>query len=182
MSNYGEWQESKKQYKKEKRKERQKGQLKVLKWFLIIAVPLLIIFLIGVGTGSVKPQSTNNASSVDQNSEKQDFTPLAQKYQSKTPFKVLYRVDGTRYYYVQQTKGTVSNNSADEIIKELYAKEAWSENGGTLGNVVIFDNSHKLVKGKRPSIDLENQAEYLSRDKKIIVGDKVTTFEPARKK
>ncbi|MNW52093.1 hypothetical protein D3C74_296000 [compost metagenome] len=183
MSNYGEWQESKKEYKQEKRKERQKGQLKALKWFAIIVIPLFILLLIGLGTGAIKPQSAQNASSeTEQNAGKQDFTPLAQKYKSKTPFKVLYRVDGSRYYYIQQTKGAVTNQSADEIIKELYAKEAWAENGGTLGSVVIFDSSHKLVEGKKPSLDLDAQAEYSSKQKKITVGDKVTNFEPAKKK
>ncbi|MNJ76303.1 hypothetical protein D3C77_735550 [compost metagenome] len=64
----------------------------------------------------------------------------------------------------------------------MYAKEAWAENGGTLGSVVIFDSSHKLVEGKKPSLDLDAQAEYSSKQKKITVGDKVTNFEPARKK
>lgn len=79
MSNYGEWQESKKEYKQAKRKERQKGQLKALKWFAIIVIPLFILLLIGLSTGAIKPQSAQNASSAtDQKTDKQDFTPLAQ--------------------------------------------------------------------------------------------------------
>lgn len=47
---------------------------------------------------------------------------------------------------------------------------------------MIFDSSHKLAKGEKPPLDLDAQAEYSSKQKKITVGDKVTNFEPAKKK
>lgn len=165
-----------------------KRKNRALLWVLVIACAPMAIFLfffiVGMIVGSQTTETTVDATKVqaEESPVKDDFTPLAEEYKSATPFEILYKVDNSRYYYVQQTDGEVTNQSVDEIIKELYAKEAWSENSGLLGNVIVYGKEHNLKSGERPSPDLIESAEYQSRDKIIVVGGKETIFEPARKK
>ncbi|SFF23156.1 hypothetical protein SAMN04487969_11976 [Paenibacillus algorifonticola] len=103
-------------------------------------------------------------------------------YKSKYAFKIIKYTPSSRHYSVQQLKGKVTIESADEIVKELYSKEAFSENSGLLGNVVIYDNTAKLTVGQSPGMDDKEQAEYSKREKLIYFGDKTYPFEIAFKK
>ncbi|MFD2703819.1 hypothetical protein ACFSVM_25650, partial [Paenibacillus shunpengii] len=134
MADYRQWKESKKEYKRQRQQKRNKFWLKVFIGMMIIFVPLIIAleFQNQLGDNQEEPQQVE--------AEQVDTTPLMESYQSSVPFEIIHRVDSSRFYYVQQTEGAVTAESADEILKELYAKEAFSDNGGTLGNVLIYDS------------------------------------------
>lgn len=184
MNNYGEWKESKKEYKRMKRQERNKRQAKL---FLIIFLCLIPLSIVMVVNKQLNPTTTDQASAdAEFDPSKYDMRPLLESYDSKVPFKVIFKAPPYGYYYVQQTKGKVTTQSVDEIIKELYAKELFAQVGGKLWGVDIFDNSVVLEEGVRPPEAAESKAKYNSRSEDITIylennKTKTTPFEPARK-
>ncbi|WP_281868332.1 hypothetical protein [Brevibacillus parabrevis] len=140
---------------------------------------LLLLLLLAFIAGCAENPNTNTQNS----STLPDKIPVvAKNYKSEYTFEVLFYVPESRYYYVQQKEGNVTKESADAIVKELYSKEAWAENGGQLGNVLIYDSSQKLKKGERPDSNIVESAEYASRSSELYVNGEPTPFEPSVEK
>ncbi|OBA07822.1 hypothetical protein A9P44_00270 [Paenibacillus polymyxa] len=114
MSNYGEWQESKKEYKKEKRKERQKSQLKMLKWFVIIIVPLLII----VGITKGKENSNESVKPMTESAQiKKEFDSFKKQVLSETTQMVESEANFNEFVKAYSS-GSFSRVEAYENVKE----------------------------------------------------------------
>jgi len=103
------------------------------------------------------------------------------KFKSPFAYEVIKYTPSSRHYSVQQKDGEVTLESATAIVQELFSKEAFADNGGVIGNVVIYDNKVKLKKNESPAMDIEEKAEYDSRNKIINFGGKQHAFEPAYK-
>ncbi|MEK5089040.1 hypothetical protein MKY98_19245 [Paenibacillus sp. FSL M8-0228] len=114
MSNYGEWQESKKEYKMEKRKKRHKSQLVLLAIILIIGIPLVIIVGITKGSESgkesVKPMTESTQIKKEFDSfKKQILSETTQMVESEANFNEFVKA---------YSSGSFSQVEAYENVKE----------------------------------------------------------------
>lgn len=148
---------------------------KSMGYVVIIAIAVAFIIVL-----NIKGKDNPNVAA-ENSQDPKEISLVEQKFKSSTPFTEIFYIPETRYYYVQQLKGEVTKDSADNIIKELFSKEAWKENGGPLGNVIIYGADANLKKGQRPNGNITEKAEYSSRSNEILISGKSYEFTPPMK-